>query len=578
MVSSLIDVHRHFRRPVEAPFTAADRDHVTILFGGLTWKHELMIQAVLQNNGYKCERLPTPDRDAHEIGKEYCSNGLCNPVYFTVGCLIRFLRGLEDSGMSRTDIVRNYVFFTAGSNGPCRFGMYEAEFRSALEEAGFAGFRVLLFQQDHGVHATSGQSGLQFSVDFGMNALHAFVLGDLLNDLHRKLRPYEAHPGEVDRFVSSVAVGVAACLRDSKSFELSHLVPEPIGSFLARRRSSRAYRWVNTTGKVLDHMFGKRLPAALAECLKPLTEIEVDWLRVRPVVKVVGEFWAQQTEGDGNYNMFEFLEKEGAEVAVEPLSNWVMYLLNQAKRRAAMHRKVLVHSSRTWNPAKSVGRWITHHGKRAVLSAGESAYMRHYSRLARALGGISRPLPFQGELAAMADPHYCSGLRGGEGHLEVAKNLYYSANNMCHMVLALKPFGCLPSQQSDAVQAGLCDRVPEMLFLSVETSAEGSVHAYSRVQMALAEARVKAQKEFAAVLLETHKSLDEIREFVSQHAELRSPLYRVTNRPGVVSTAANFVLDVHTLMESSGDRGSSYKSDARRRSMRIGTVATNQEI
>jgi len=30
----------HFHRPVERPFTAGERDRVTILFGGLTWKHE----------------------------------------------------------------------------------------------------------------------------------------------------------------------------------------------------------------------------------------------------------------------------------------------------------------------------------------------------------------------------------------------------------------------------------------------------------------------------------------------------------------------------------------------------------
>src|SRR5262245_28229628 len=30
----------HFHRPVERPFTAAERDKVTILFGGLTSKHE----------------------------------------------------------------------------------------------------------------------------------------------------------------------------------------------------------------------------------------------------------------------------------------------------------------------------------------------------------------------------------------------------------------------------------------------------------------------------------------------------------------------------------------------------------
>src|ERR1051326_5841390 len=51
----------HFHRPVERPFTAAERNAVTILFGGLTWKHEWLIRAVFESAGYKVELLPTPD-------------------------------------------------------------------------------------------------------------------------------------------------------------------------------------------------------------------------------------------------------------------------------------------------------------------------------------------------------------------------------------------------------------------------------------------------------------------------------------------------------------------------------------
>ena len=51
------------------------------------------------------------------------------------------------------------------------------------------------------------------------------------------------------------------------------------------------------------------------------------------LVKVTGEFFAQTTEGDGNFHMFQFLEREGAEIKVEPIANWIMYLLWQAKAR-----------------------------------------------------------------------------------------------------------------------------------------------------------------------------------------------------------------------------------------------------
>jgi ElaB/YqjD/DUF883 family membrane-anchored ribosome-binding protein len=171
--------------------------------------------------------------------------------------------------------------------------------------------------------------------------------------------------------------------------------------------------------------------------------------------------------------------------------------------------------------------------------------------MAKGLGGFSAPLASQAKLAKIADPHNCAMLRGGEGHLEVAKNLYYTRNRKSHMVLALKPFGCLPSMQSDAVQASLMEKTPEMLFLSVETSGDGEIHAYSRVQMALADAKNKARQEFAEALAKSQHSLDDIRQFVRDRPWLQSPLYRVPHQPGVISTAANFVLHVSELMDRS---------------------------
>jgi predicted nucleotide-binding protein (sugar kinase/HSP70/actin superfamily) len=552
----VIDVTQHYLRPEELPFQAAERSHVTILFGGLTWKHELMIQSVLRRSGLQCQRLPEPDRLAHEIGKEYCSNGLCNPAYFTVGNLIQYLRVLERT-QSREEIVRNYLFFSASSDGPCRFGMYEAEFRAALNAAGYNGFRVLGFQQDDGVNAKSGHSGMKFNVDFGMDALHAFILGDLLNTLHRRLRPYEANDGDAQRTVETIAAEVARTLEKNPYFELSENVPQMLRPFVERHRTSRAYRIGNTAGKILNHLYGKRFFAALTRCRQSLNGMETDWLRVKPLVKVIGEFWAQETEGDGNYQMFRFLEREGAEVSVEPISNWVLYLLHQSNQRGVYRSRLLTHIA-PWknNPLAALKKRLAAWGKRSSFAAGEGIYLGHYARLEKALLGEVHRLPSQAELAELSDQYYSSKLRGGEGHLEVAKNLYYTKHRLCHMVLALKPFGCLPSLQSDAVQAGLAERFPEMVFLSVETSADGEIHAYSRVQMALAEARVKAQAEFESALKQARQPLADIRRFVAQHPELRSPMYRVTRRPGVISTAANFVLDVDDLMRSSGGQGS----------------------
>src|SRR5262245_62573311 len=204
----------HFHRPVERPFTAAERNAVTILFGGLTWKHERLIRAAFESAGYKVELLPTPDVAGFQLGKEFGNNGQCNPTYFMVGHLIKYLQGLEAQGLSRQEIVDKYVFFTAGSCGPCRFGMYEAEYRLGVQNAGYDGFRVLLFQQDDGINAASGEAGLKFTVDFGLGAFNAINFGDVLNDVACQIRPYEATSGETERAFKEAMERLSAAIRD----------------------------------------------------------------------------------------------------------------------------------------------------------------------------------------------------------------------------------------------------------------------------------------------------------------------------------------------------------------------------
>jgi len=534
-------------RPREFAFTAKERSSVTILFGGLTWKHERLIEGLLSGAGYRCQRLPETDRTAHELGKEFCASGLCNPVYFTVGNLIRFLQRKENSGLSRADILNRYLYFTAASCGPCRFGMYESEFRAALKAAGFDAFRILSFSQDHGIYASTGHSGLQFSADFGWNTLHTFILGDLLNDTQHHLKPFEIQTGTTDKAVAKMADTIAEHFHYNRGFELQDIVP----AFLLPNRESRWYRFPNSLGKLWSHLYGDALTTILPVAANELRNIEVDWLRVKPVVKVIGEFWAQMTESDGNFRMLEFLEKEGAEVSIEPISSWLLYLLHQKKAQVTYRQKMEAYAVPWTTPKKALVSRVSSLSKKLGFTLSAKIYLDHFRRLAKLLGLPSQLLAPQKTLSTLAAPYYNTLLRGGEGHLEVGKTLYYARHRVCHLVLALKPFGCLPSVQSDAVQASLVERFPEVSFLPIETSADGEIHAYSRVQMALSEARAKASLEFAQALKSAHHSLDEIRDFVAAHAELRHPLYPIPRHTGIVSTAANFILHADQLMSAS---------------------------
>ena len=274
---------------------------------------------------------------------------------------------------------------------------------------------------------------------------------------------------------------------------------------------------------------------------------------MKPVVKITGEFWAQITEGDGNFHMFDFLEREGAQVIVEPIATWVAYLMYQAKAHAIAKWPVnRPHRNPEWYELKkNLANYFGLHKKLWGIGFGEGAWKYFYHRTIKNMGGITHHLVPQTELAEMAHPFYNQFARGGEGHLEVGKNVYYTVHKLCHMVLALKPFGCMPSSQSDGVQSAVVNKFKDMIFLPIETSGEGEVNAHSRVQMALGEAKVKAKTEFEQCLKSTGKSLDEIREYIAEHPELRRPFYHVPHREGVAGTAAQFILHVSDRMDKS---------------------------
>jgi len=554
-----------FHRPIERPFTAAERDQVTILIGGLTPKHEWLIKSAFQSVGYKVDIMPTPDVAAFQIGKEFGNNGQCNPTYFTVGHLIQYLQNLERRGLSRQEIINNYVFFTAGSCGPCRFGMYEAEYRLAVDNAGFSGFRVLLFQQTDGINAASGEPGLKFGVDFGMGAFNALNSADILNDIAYQIRPFETHAGETDRVMNEVMENLTSALRDRTKYEIEEHVPEWFGNAINKKKAVRDTFQI--LGKIKDHLYGPQTMSAFADARDRIGAIDVDRLRVKPIVKVTGEFWAQTTEGDGNFRMFNFLEREGAQVIVEPIGTWIMYMLWLAKAQR-IDRKAIDYPKPKWYDAKAWAmRELKFQGKIGGFTFGNWFWNHQYRRVIKHLGGLAHPLKNLEELAAHAAPYYNIFARGGEGHMEVAKNIYYTVNKKAHMVLSLKPFGCMPSSQSDGVQSAVMNHFKDMIYLPIETSGEGEINAHSRVQMALGEAKAKARTEFVQALSSTGKTLDAIRLFVDKNPVLKRPFYHVPHREGMTGTAAQFVLHVSDLMDGRARLGRVPGPTARGRSM-----------
>jgi predicted nucleotide-binding protein (sugar kinase/HSP70/actin superfamily) len=536
------EVH-HFKRPVERPFTKEQRPKTTLLFGGLTWKHEKLVHGALEGLGYLAEAVPTPNVRAFQTGKEYGNNGQCNPTYFTVGNLVQYLQALEEQGISKQEIIDRYVFFTAGACGPCRFGMYESEYRLALRNAGFDGFRVLLFQQSGGLSQSDGEAGLAMNLDFFLGILNALNCGDVMNEVAYALRPFEVNAGETDRVLDAAMDYLHEVFRKKRPWKLDENMTKYLGGF------SDTAEYI---GKFVNQLKGDEYLPALEQCRDRFNTIEIDRLRVKPIVKITGEFWAQTTEGDGNFNMFDFLQREGAQVLVEPIGTWIMYMMHQVVQKyrdfKGLNEGAVLPP--IWKLAPRAKIEWEYRQKLAKIKLAEAIFRNEYHKIVDALGGVAHHLTDQYELQRLGHPYYNSRAAGGEGHLEVAKNIYYSNKDLAHMVLSLKPFGCMPSTQSDGAQSAVVSNYKDMIYLPIETSGEGEINAHSRVQMALGEAKNKAKKEFAECLERAGLTLEECRAYVDAHPEMKRPMYHVPHTKGVVGVAANFVLHLAERMKA----------------------------
>ncbi len=442
---------------VNTHFTGAQRPHTTLLVSGLTIAHDHFVAAALSGLGYKVQVMDAADNAALQFGKEFGNRAQCNPTYFTVGNLVKHLVTLRESGVPTKDIIENYVFLTAGACGPCRFGTYVTEYRKALRDSGFDGFRVLLFQQQGGIkQATGDELGLKIDAGFAYGIVRAIMAGDVLNLVCYRLRPYEVVPGSTNE-------AMAECKRI-------------------------LYAAFSTNSSVI---------VALVKCRRLLRKVAVDRTVPKPKVSIIGEFWAMTTEGEGNYDLHKFLEAEGAEVDIQSITNWILFMVWENKhdtqdridlRGKDGGRKGLEGK----DPTKKL--W--------GLAAADVAIRVVFQSYANAIGLHGYHLPDMDEVARLASAYYDNDVRGGEGHMEVGKLIHFVEDKVNHLTISVKPFGCMPSSGvSDGVQSLITTKWPDALFLPIETTGDGKVNIQSRVQMMLFKAREKARAEFDEALV-----------------------------------------------------------------------------
>ena len=117
----------------------------------------------MHNSGYKVELLPNIGREDLDAGKELIDVGACCPTIFTSGSLVNFLKK-KVAMHGKEETVRKYVYLTAGSCGPCRFGQYHESYSMALDGLGLRDFRMFLLAQDELDGSEVGEAGFEMNL------------------------------------------------------------------------------------------------------------------------------------------------------------------------------------------------------------------------------------------------------------------------------------------------------------------------------------------------------------------------------------------------------------------------------
>ncbi|MCO4746230.1 MAG: 2-hydroxyglutaryl-CoA dehydratase [Proteobacteria bacterium] len=478
---------------VQQEFYADQRAHTTILVSGLSLAHDYLVTHALRGIGYKVQTMDVPNQESLQFGKEFGNRGQCSPTYFTVGNLVKHLVKLRDEeGVPTQEIIDSFIFLTAGGCGPCRFGMYVTEYRKALRDAGFDGFRVLTFQMAGGIQQATGKElGLKIDPQFAWHVVRSLIAGDVLNLQGYRMRPYEVVAGSTN-----------AALEDCKQI---------LAESFARKGSAVRAMWA---------------------CRRRLAKVEVDRTEPKPVVSLIGEFWAMTTEGDGNYHMQAFLEREGAEVDIQGITNWLLFMVWEAGHDTKK-RMVLRHDDKARKGLDGKdGR-----KKLLQLQGGYYAIKGIFQLYANILGLHRYHLPNMDHIAELASKHYDNDVRGGEGHMEVGKLIHFVEDKVNHMTVSVKPFGCMPSSGvSDGVQSLVTAQWPDAIFVPIETTGDQEVNAHSRVQMMLFKARQKAQREFEEALQTQGLTRDSLRARLAKKRRFRNPFWRPKHREAGIAT------------------------------------------
>ena len=116
-------------------------------------------------------------------------------------------------------------------------------------------------------------------------------------------------------------------------------------------------------------------------------------------------------QSEGNYNMMEFLENEGAEVITEPVATYLLFMFSKHVLRLKERKGI---EATPWSkPLDKISETFNFYKKYLMLTVGSNLYRREYARLVKVFGEPLHELLDMSELQRLGDPYYNIRIEGG---------------------------------------------------------------------------------------------------------------------------------------------------------------------
>jgi predicted CoA-substrate-specific enzyme activase len=418
----------HNAKPLADPYPVKlnkkDKEKI-ILIPNVSRAFCLILSSALVKDGFRAEPVPMGGADAIAMGKKYVHNDMCLPAQIVIGEVILALK----SGKYEPD---NTAVGTAKVLCDCRLANYLPLTRKALDEAGFP--QVPFISTDLN-DLKNAHPGMSFTPVTYANVVWSIIQADALENLRRKIRPYELQKGETDKIVDNAFLEISAGLAKRG-------IPGSIKPF--------------------------------KKAVKDLCKVRYDRSTLREQVLIQGEYLLTFHPGS-NQEVEKYLEKNGMEVIFP--------------RMYGIYRHLFLNHTISEIKDFKVKHSVYDTLFATVGSKFMDAAVKHTDRIAK-MHPLYEPDVTLEEIAKLSDHIMHHSILSGESFLIAADILHYAAKGIRSFIL-LQPFGCLPNhicgrgiikkikEHYPGIQILPLDYDPDVSFANIE----------NRLQMLIMNAR-----------------------------------------------------------------------------------------